>query len=92
MTDENLNEQTLDEHIDEAASDAAAFDKFRDVEWATLSDNEFQLKQEQVFRQMRSLAKLRRVANDVRVIDAEAEARKRRKAEPRDVEVTLKSG
>ncbi len=91
MTEQNLDEQSLDEHLDQAASDIAAFDQFQDIDWATLSELEFGMKKEQVFRKMRSLENIRRVAGDVRSIDAEAEARKRRKAEPRDVNVTFRN-
>lgn len=63
MTEEN-DDQTLDQHIDEAASDAAAFAQFENIEWGELSNQEFEQKQAQVFRQMRSLAQLRRVADE----------------------------
>ena len=89
MSDENLDNETLDQHLDQAASDAAAFDQFQNVDWPALNDTEFQYKQAQVFRQMRSLAKLRHVAGEVRDIDAAAEARKHQKAEPRDINVTF---
>lgn len=90
MTEDN-DDQTLDEHIDEAASDAAAWDQFQNIEWGALSDNEFEMKSQQVFTQMRAQGNLRSVAAAVRKIDAETEARKRRKAEPKDIEVTLRS-
>ena len=70
-----MTEQTLDERIDQAASDNAAFDKFMDIDWGSLSDRDYSIKREQVFRQMRAQAKLRSVAGDVRGIDADLQRR-----------------
>ena len=89
MADENLDNETLDQHLDQAASDAAAFNQFQNVDWPALNDSEFQRMSQKVFSQMESLAKLRHVASEVRDIDAAAEARKHQKAETGDINVTF---
>lgn len=86
MTAENTE---LDRLLDELNNEASSMPQHRGIKWGELSDVQFELKKAEVFADMRAMGKQKRLAAGVRELDEEAEAARRRKAEPRDVNVTF---
>ena len=89
MTTDNTIE--LERLLDDAAEETRSLSKYRGIEWGNLSQAEFERVQAEIFRSTKAAAKQRRVAEEIRELDEEAEARRRRDAEPRDVTVTLQN-
>ncbi len=84
-----MSDDNLDQLLEELADEDGSLSRHRGIKWSELSATEFEHKRLEIFRDVKAAAKQKRVSAEVRELDEEAEARRRRNAEPRDVNVTF---
>ena len=70
-----MSKHGLDDLIDDAADEHASLKKFSSVDCAALSDSDFGRHKSAVFRQVKAADRQRRLAGEVRDLDAEAQRR-----------------